>query len=275
VIVRLIDSYEWRTAMLILAIGALALITPLSLLFRHKPEQYGYLPDGDPPGEAVPEITAQQREQTGHEFSVKEALRTRTFWLLAMSYATAFTALMAVTPHIMPYLTSDDVGLSDGTAAFMVTVMTVSSIAGRLGFGWLGDYFPKRYIIAVCFSIQAAALLFFAYCGSMWQVILFVLVFGPSYGGSIPLRAAIQGDYFGRKAFGAIFGIMMAIGTLLGMMSPVFAGAMVDVTDSYRIAWVVLALVGAVAIPLILLARPPASPQQKRWAEGEQAIEGR
>ena len=105
------------------------------------------------------------------------------------------------------------------------------------------------------------------------MAILFVCLFGPAYGGSISLRAAIQADYFGRKAFGSIFGIVMAIGTLLGMVSPIFAGAMVDITGSYRIAWMVLALVVAVSIPLILLARPPALSQKK--GEGEPAIESR
>jgi sugar phosphate permease len=268
-----INTVDWRTTAIIMGVATWVLLIPLTRVVRHKPEQYGYLPDGDQPGEEAPEIAAQQSEGTGHEFSVKEALRTRAFWFLSVAYATALAALMAVTLHIIPYLTSDDIGLSEGTAALMVTLMTVSSIAGRLGFGWLGDYFPKRYVIAVCFSIQAAAVLFFAYCGSLWMAILFVCIFGPAYGGSIPLRAVIQADYFGRKAFGAIFGIVMAIGTLLGMASPVFAGAMVDATGSYRIAWMVLALVVAVSVPLILLARPPALPRKKEV--GELTIESR
>jgi sugar phosphate permease len=258
-----IDFTGWRTTAIIMGVATWVLLIPITRVVRHKPEQYGYLPDGDQPGEEAPEIATEQSEEAGHEFSVKEALRTRSFWLLSVSYATALTALLAVTLHIIPYLTSDDVGLSDGTAALMVTLMTISSIAGRLGFGWLGDYFPKRYVIAVCFTLQAVAVLFFAYCGSLWMAILFVCIFGPAYGGSIPLRAVIQADYFGRKAFGAIFGIVMAIGTLLGMASPVFAGAMVDATGSYRIAWIVLALVVAVSIPMILLARPPALPREK------------
>jgi len=268
-----INAVGWRTTAIIMGVATWVLLIPLTRVVRHKPEQYGYLPDGDQPGEEAPEIAAQQSEETGHEFSVKEALRTRTFWLLSLSYATALTALLAVTLHIIPYLTSDDVGLSDGTAALMVALMTVSSIAGRLGFGWLGDYFPKRYVIAVCFFLQAVAVLFFAYCGSLWMAILFVCIFGPAYGGSIPLRAVIQADYFGRKAFGAIFGIVMAIGTLLGMVSPVFAGAVVDATGSYRIAWMVLALVVAVSVPLILLARPPSLSRKKEV--GELTIESR
>ena len=117
--------------------------------------------------------------------------------------------------------------------------------------------------------VQALAVIFFAYSGSLWQVLLFVFVFGPAYGGSIPLRAAVQGDYFGRKSFGSIFGIMAAIGTLLGMASPIFAGAMLDLTGSYRIAWVILGLVAVAAVPLILLARPPGPPQPEGRSQGE------
>ncbi|MFC1916439.1 MFS transporter, partial [Chloroflexota bacterium] len=46
-IVRLIELYEWRMTMIILALGMLVTVLPLSFLFRHKPEQYGYLPDGN------------------------------------------------------------------------------------------------------------------------------------------------------------------------------------------------------------------------------------
>ena len=250
----------WRTTALIIGFATWAVGIPLAMVVRHRPEQYGCLPDGDPPGQAVLEVATQQGTQMGYELSVKEALRTRAFWLIALAYATALTGLMAVTPHLMPYL--KDVGLSEGTASFMVTLMTVSSIAGRLGFGWLGDRLPKRYVIAICFSLQAAAVLFFAYCGSLWQALLFVFIFGPAYGGSIPLRAAIQGDYFGRKAYGALAGIVMAVGTI-GACSPVIAGAIKDATESYQLAWLVLGLVAAVSIPLILLARPPAPPKQK------------
>ena len=89
IIVRLIDSYEWRTAMVILAIGTLVLIVPLSLLFRHKPEQYGYLPDGDAPGKAsvntghVDQAVSPSIEEG---IGVRQALKSRVFWHIAVAY---------------------------------------------------------------------------------------------------------------------------------------------------------------------------------------------
>jgi MFS family permease len=263
-----INLSGWRATAIILGIATWALCLPLSLVVRHKPEQYGYLPDGDlpdndPPGESIPQLGEARRDQAGYEYSAKEALKTSAFWRLALAYTIVFIGLNGIVPHLIPFLTSRDVGFSDGTAALMVTLMTVSSIAGRLGFGWLGDYIPKRYVLTIAFSLQAAAILIFAYSRSLWQVLLFICLFGPSYGGSIPLRAAIQGDYFGRRAFGSIQGILMAITTIGGAVSPIFAGAIYDATGSYRTAFLVIGLIAAASIPMIFSARPPIPPQLK------------
>ena len=68
---------------------------------------------------------------------------------------------------------------------------------------------------------------------------LYVLpVFALGFGGSIPVRPAFQAEYFGLKAFGAIQGLAFTIATLGGLLGPVFAGWMYDVTESYRLAFV-------------------------------------
>lgn len=266
-IVWSIGLYGWRTTTVILGLVTWALGIPLALVVRHKPEPYGYLPDGDPPGNQTPEVEGHAiqsvgGQQIGREFSVREALRTPSFWFVALSFATVFVGLNGVVPHLLPFFTSKDVGLSDETASLIVTLMTLSSITGRLGFGWLGDRIPKRYILAAIFAAQAVAILMFARSGGgVWWVVLVVLIFGPSYGGSLPLRAAIQADYFGRRSLGSLMGIIMGISTLAGMATPVFAGAVFDATGSYKGAFLVLGLIAMLSVPMILLARPPSPPK--------------
>lgn len=48
VIVSIIDLYGWRTALIILGLGMWAFGIPFSFILRQRPEQYGYLPDGEP-----------------------------------------------------------------------------------------------------------------------------------------------------------------------------------------------------------------------------------
>ena len=52
-VTALIDILGWRTAIFTLSLGVWVITLPLSLLVRHKPEQYGYLPDGEASGTVV------------------------------------------------------------------------------------------------------------------------------------------------------------------------------------------------------------------------------
>ena len=89
-------------------------------------------------------------------------------------------------------------------AAASVTAMTLLSLLGRLGFGYLADTMDKRHVIAVCFAIVALSLLMYATIYEAWRVLYVLPVFALGFGGSIPVRPAFQAEYFGLKAFGAI-----------------------------------------------------------------------
>ncbi|MDY6917787.1 MAG: MFS transporter, partial [Chloroflexota bacterium] len=96
-----------------------------------------------------------------------------------------------------------------------------------------------------------------AYISSPWHIIPFLIAYAPAYGGPIPLRPAIIGEYFGRKSFGAIQGLMMTITVIGGIIGPVFAGWIVDITGTYRLAFLILAFTSLAAIPVILAAKRP------------------
>ena len=159
--------------------------------------------------------------------------------------------------HIVPYLES--VGIPTTLAAMAVTGMTLFSLIGRLGFGFIGDFANKRYLIVIALALQAIGLFIFSFIDvdRTWLLLLFLLTYGPGYGAPIPLRPALQADYFGISNFGTIMGSLALIGMVGGLASPVIAGWFFDVTGSYRLVWQLFALVTLPAIPLMLLAKPP------------------
>jgi MFS family permease len=159
--------------------------------------------------------------------------------------------------HIVPYLESEEV--TTAIAAAAVTGMTLCSLIGRLGFGLLGDFITKRYLIAVALSLQAVGLFLFALIGveTTWLIVPFLLIYAPGYGGPIPLKSAMQADYFGIRSFGTILGLMSVVSHTAGIISPILAGWIFDVTGSYDLAWQLFALATLPAIPLMLLAKPP------------------
>jgi MFS family permease len=261
----------WRDTLTIMGITLLIIGIPLSLLFRHRPEQYGYLPDGEIAesvsgltSEAVPTTLDTKAERNSDNlnrgFTVKEALKTRAFWLLSLAFFFQQMGTSAVTVHIVAYLES--VNIPTSIAALMVTGMTLCSLIGRLGFGFIGDFVNKKYLIAMSLGLQAIGLFIFSMITAdrMWLLIFFLLTFGPGFGAPIPLRPAMQADYFGTNNYGTIMGLMIVISTIGGLVSPVLAGYIFDTTHSYHLAWQIFTLITLPSIPLILLARPPEIP---------------
>ena len=145
-------------------------------------------------------------------------------------------------------------------AATVLSLMALLGAPGRVVFGWLGDIFPKRYVMAGCFIFQAVGLILFTYVPGNLGIVFFLTLYAPTYAGVLPLIPAIQGEYFGRKWFGTIRGMMTPITLISGVVGPVFAGTVFDVTGSYRPAFAVLAGSILLALMLVLTAKPPKVP---------------
>ena len=248
VIVRLIDLYQWRTTLIILGLGMWLVGIPLSFVIRHRPEKYGYLPDGEMLVEQVSTLKSQDKE-----VDFKGALRNRNFWYLAIAEMMRLMIIMAVITHVMPYLGSLDISRS--RAAFVATSIPLLSIIGRLGFGWLGDIFDKRYVMAGAYSLVGVGILVFSYVQITWLIFPF-LIFFPLSWGAVPMRGAIIREYFGIASFGKIFGIMAGIATVGGVMGPFLAGWTYDTLGSYHPIWLIFAGISIVPIILMLAMKP-------------------
>jgi MFS family permease len=105
-IVGLIAIYGWRTAVTILALGMIVVILPLSLLFRHKPEQYGYSPDGRQSDAATSSADMPLTQETEVEIKTGQAFRSGAFWRLALAFMYHIMVVSAAVTHVMPYLSS-------------------------------------------------------------------------------------------------------------------------------------------------------------------------
>lgn len=253
----LITEYGWRDTLVMIGIGAWLVCLPLAALVRHKPEKYGMRPDGDP----VPE-EATSSSQAGGDLAEevegipwRQAVRTRSFWFLAMAGALSGAAISSTILLLVPYLES--VGVPPQQAALGITILSSVSLAGRLGLGWLGDRMEKRYLLAVAFGLVSVGTFALAFVTSFWMVLPALLFLSPGYGGSVPLRPALLADYFGRRYFGAITGLMQTVMAGGAIAAPFVAALIFDRTGSYRMAWIIFSFVALIALVLILLTRPP------------------
>jgi len=258
VMVRLIDVYGWRMAIVILALGLLAIGLPLSLLLRHKPEQYGYLPDGEASSTVMVEASSVTSRAKEVSIGVRQAMKTRTFWYIVLGLMPQFIVVAAVITHVMPYLSS--IGVVRSMSGLVATAIPLLSIGGRFGFGWLSDRYEKRRLSAVALILLTLGLVCFEYTSTGWTGLLvpFLIFFGFGYGGNVTMLAVLLREYFGRGKLGTIIGFAWGILMLGNMAGPPIAGAVFDKWGSYQGLWLAsagLTLVGAVIMALT----PPVS----------------
>ncbi|UCG67326.1 MAG: MFS transporter [Deltaproteobacteria bacterium] len=247
-IVWLIDLYQWRTTFVILGLGTWLLAIPLSFLIRDRPEHYGYDLDGERSAEQVETPRSQDAE-----VGFKEAFRGSTFWHLTLAQTIRRMVLIAVITHIMPYLSS--VGMSRSGAAVVATSIPLLSILGRFGFGWLGDIFDKRHMMAWSYSCIGAGVLALSYVQEAWVIFPFLIIFPLSWG-SMALNGAIVREYFGIASFGKILGVMGGIGTIGVIIGPSVAGWTYDTLGSYHSIWLIFAATSVIPVALILTIKP-------------------
>ncbi len=254
VIVWLVESWGWRTAVDLLAVGALVIVLPLSFLFRHKPEQYGYLPDGDKPIQEQEQ--ARQSMPSAHTLeesvSSRQILKTHSFWQLSLAFMCLTIMLSAVVTHVMPYLSS--IGISRTQASLVATGVPVVSAGGRFVFGWLGDKFDRRKLLAVILAMMLLGLSCFELAATQggWLLVPYIVLFGLGFGGGIGLRPGMVRELFGRSKFGTVFGMLMGTGAFGTVVGPLLAGWAFDSWGSYQHVWFMFSVFAVIAVVLVL-----------------------
>jgi len=226
--------YGWKTTAIFSGLAFWIVGIPATLIFRNYPEDMGLLPDGVPEVELDSETVVALEDEP--KLTTREALQSSVFRRLLLAESLRTFLLASIVLHEIPHLVN--IGIDDVTAAGILGLMISISIPGRLIFGFLGDYFEKRKLLAVTMILQGIGVLIFAYASNIAHVYAFVAIYGLTYGGCIPLLMAFRGDLFGRKKFAQMSGIMSPFRTIGNVVGPVFAGYLFDLTGSYKIAFI-------------------------------------
>lgn len=256
-----LTRFGWRWTALASGLVVLAAGLPLAQLVRHRPEPYGWTPDGEPPppaGAGAPEAAPGPRPH--RDYTAREAMATPAFWYIALGHGAALLVVSAVIVHLAPHVT-ERLGYSLEQAGGVVALMTVTQGLGQLGGGWLGDRVSKRWIAAGCMLAHGLALVLLSLAAAFWMVLAFAVLHGLAWGMRGPLMSALRADYFGSAAFGTITGISSLV-LMLGMMGgPLVAGVLADRTGSYGPGFTVLAALSALGSLAFARARRPAAPE--------------
>jgi sugar phosphate permease len=259
VVFKLIDAYGWRESLVISGIGSLIISIPLTFVIKHKPEPYGYTPDGDPVP-AVPKtpdttIHGLDRVEPEVNIGVTQAIKSRTFWHLTLAFTLQYAVVAAVLAHIMPFLNT--INIDRQTASFFAGAIPVISVSGRLAAGWLTDKLSRKQVGVISFIVVTIGTFLFNYVtgSTLWLLVMAVILFSVGYGSANTLRVVMTREYFGRGRFATIFGFLMGVLALGAMLGPVLAGLMFDLWKSYSFAWLLFTVFNAASV--VFLATTP------------------
>jgi len=269
----LVFTQGWRMTCVIGGLGMWFVGLPLAWLLvkPRRPEYYGLLPDGattevEPGEEAIRMIDRgvnYAAEIQEVEFTLRQAVRTPTYWLLLAAMSVRMVGFSAILTHGVPFLT--DTGFEPVKAASVLGIIVWASTPTRLIGGFLMDRVQARYLrflMAGAFLIQAAGVATFLLNQTTAMIYVFLVLFWVGVGIALPLEAGIRARYFGRKAFGSIEGSSYFITTPIGVLAPIYAGWVYDNTGSYIPAFILFGILFGISAVLISLAYPPKPPAQ-------------
>ena len=257
----------WRTSFRYLGVVSLVLTLPLIIVVRRRPEDIGLLPDGAAPidsstmeNRAGGSRTPPRPAATQADWTAKEVMKTRTFWLIALTSLVSVTAGSGIGFNMVPYF-QESANLSTPQAAGVLSVSTFLSLAS-LGWGALADKFTPRICIIVAMAGATMATMYLLTVSNLATAYVFGVGWGLVSAGSDILIYMVLAQYFGRNAYGTISGMLrpfeaggLGLGMTLGTLS-------YDLTRSYK--WLILGSVAAhaVAAVLVFLAKQPAEPRR-------------
>lgn len=188
--------------------------------------------------------------------SVKEVLRTRSFWFLAAVMGLRQMVTEGLSVHLVILLV--DRGWAQEVAAGLLGVSALIGVPARLAFGWMGDFIEKRRLMIGLLGTLGASVLTMAMTDSSAWFMTGLVMYSLCYGGLASLQEPIRADYFGIRHFASIQGFSRMFVTAGSVMGPVSAGFFYDLTHSYTIPLAVFAGSAFASTVLMFFTLPPA-----------------
>jgi MFS family permease len=216
----------------------------ISQFLRRDPSVMGLQVDGGSSRKPLPESG----------LSLRQATRTWQFWSVVAIYLSVLFCTYTVQVHIAAY--AQGLGFSVTGAAAFLSIIGGSSIVGRFGMGAVGDKLGIRRIFILSTAILCITLFAMMLARQPWMLYVIVPFYGFAHGATLSLISPLVARWFGTRAQGAIFGVVIFGGTIGGAAGPLLAGSIYDNTGSYSLAFLILSATAAAGTILVATLKP-------------------
>jgi MFS family permease len=251
----LIDNYGWREGFIAYGCFTGLVVLPIVLTFVvSKPADVGLMPDGGA-------LLGQGAEVLNAESVIDvPVFKERNFWVLVAAFGLLFCCQSATLTHMVPRLT--DTGISLQQASLMISLCAGLGVAGKLSFGWFGDFWSARHAFWLAIASQfVGQCLMLVFTHQLEVFAIGAALFGFGMGGIVPLQGALIGRVFGSDRFGRALGLMRPAMFPIHMVGVPLAGWVFDVTGSYQPAFQAFLALYVLAAIVIVFFREPIAPR--------------
>ncbi len=251
-----VDNFGWRATSVCAGIVVLVIGLLAAMVVTSPPKGEGNIVEevereGEDGAERVP---GSSRRILSADFTLSEAIRTRAFWIILAASTLRISAETGLAIHIIPIMVWQ--GAEEEFAAGLVSAYFLMSIPFRLGLGMAGQRLSFQPLIVgglVAAVIGCVLLIQTESVRTLYPFIVLLAI----YEGAVVLQWVAIGNYFGRRSYGAITGIMRAFDTIGTFFAPWYAGWMFDRTGSYSPALATFAVSLGIAAVLYSITRRP------------------
>ena len=247
-----ITEFGWRATFTIMGMMVCVVGIPAALFLRNPPRNMVYLPNGKTHGDRI--NNGSMTKPQG-DWSVTEAIKTSSFYLLLCIFIALIFGIVIITSHLVAHV--EDIGIDPLLAAYVLTLIGGSGILGRIMIGRACDIIGSKIMLVSCLIVQALLLFALIRTESLWAFYVIATLFGLTYGGAVPAIIMRNAEFFGISSSGTIFGALICGSTAGAAIGAPFAGYIYDVTGGYAIAFLTGGIVLTAGSFLSFIVKPP------------------
>lgn len=252
--VSLNAAQGWRGALTVAAVIVAVLVVPVLLLMREHPADVHQRPFGD---QVI--ATGRGEERDSRRTPLRQAIRTRDYWLLAGSFfICGYTTNGLIGTHLLPHAVEH--GFTAQAAGEAIALMGALNVIGSLASGWLSDRVDSRWLLAVYYGLRACSIALLPFVQDLSGLLLFAVFYGIDWVATVPPTINLTAQRFGRASVGVLYGWIFFTHMLGAALAAFLGGVLRDALGDYTIAFFSAAILAFIAVGLsIRVGRMPAA----------------
>ena len=227
----LINSLGWTEGWRIWALFLGVIMTPIAYLFiRNRPEDVGLSSDTLKPVESVRRDDATLKED--ELWTLREALATRSFWLLLFCSAIPSAILTAMTFHHVSIMSQ--LGLSVELAAMILSFKALLRLPMMFLAGYVVDRVNPRLLMVASQSVLLIGISILYFANGVATAMAYGVVIGMMMGFHVVVSGVIWPHYYGRRSLASIRGVTMMVSVISSALGPLPFGLAFDIFGGYQ-----------------------------------------